>query len=119
MPHSDGHDNNISTFSLSRDARPIFLAWEMLRIPFNLIVCLVTLFMVGQRGWSDLHFWWDAAMGAILANLLYFAGPLTETYIHWLGYRKTWIRGVFFVLGTLLTSILALAMIFTYTLPDQ
>ncbi|WP_146393873.1 hypothetical protein [Planctomycetes bacterium CA13] len=44
---------------------------------------------------------------AIAANVCYFAGPILETYVLWLGYNRSWVRWFLFLGGMLLTAILA------------
>ncbi len=59
------------------------------------------------------------AEGAIVANLCYFAGPIIETYVRWLGYDRKWVRWFLFVGGTVLTGMLAIATMAFMFLPDQ
>ncbi|MEO8270952.1 MAG: hypothetical protein ABI557_14610, partial [Aureliella sp.] len=57
--------------------------------------------------------------GAIVANACYFAGPITETYVRWLGYEGKWIRWFLFLGGTLLTAILAVETMLTVFHAEQ
>jgi hypothetical protein len=55
----------------------------------------------------------------VVANLCYFAGPIVETYIVWLGFRAAWVRIVLFVLGTLFSCILAFATVAGQLIPNM
>lgn len=97
-------------------ARHVFLAWEKLRPAFVALLGIVALPLVVL---ADAP--WPAAVkilleGAVAANLLYFAGPLLETSICWLGLRVAWVRWGLFIGGTLLSLILTVVVI-TSTLP--
>jgi hypothetical protein len=59
------------------------------------------------------------AEGAVIANVLYFAGPFGETYARWLGYDGKMIRWFLFAAGTTLTAILAVAAIASTWNPDD
>ena len=59
------------------------------------------------------------AEGAIVANICYFAGPIVETYVRWLGYDGKWVRWFLFVGGTSLTAVLAFASLASLFLPAQ
>lgn len=48
---------------------------------------------------------------AIMANMLYLAGPALDTYIRWLGYRENWPRFAMFVSGTALSALLAVMVV--------
>ena len=104
---------------LSTVARPVFLAWEKLRLVYIAILTIVTLFLTGKLILSDPHVLFTVITGALGANILYFAGPITETYIRWLGYNKNWPRWVLFVLGTLLSLLLVLLELVSLLFPTQ
>ena len=46
-----------------------------------------------------------------MANMLYLAGPVLDTYIRWLGYRENWPRFAMFVSGTALSALLAVMVV--------
>jgi len=58
-------------------------------------------------------------LGAVVANVAYFAGPTVETYVRWLGYNRAWPRWVMFIGGTLMSIVLAIGVLATELLPDQ
>ncbi|GAB5406041.1 MAG: hypothetical protein Aurels2KO_42720 [Aureliella sp.] len=92
-------------------ARETFWAWEKLRVAYLLVLglpCLLGMLMLGL-------FTPGAIVGLVFcglfANACYFAGPIVETYVRWLGYSGMLLRWVLFVGGTMLTAILALVAI--------
>ncbi|MGI9516227.1 MAG: hypothetical protein ACR2NP_04210 [Pirellulaceae bacterium] len=92
--------------------RRIFVDWELLRILYNLIlVGVVTVFVIweGTHVLSDKRFWIYMVQSAVVANLCFFAGPLLESYLEFLGVREriSWLRSILFVAGTLLSIVLA------------
>lgn len=104
--------------SLGSLAKPIFLAWERLRIVFVIVLGVLTLLLAGANI-TEFRSLMLIAEGAIVANVCYFAGPVIETYICWLGYNGRWVRWVLFIGGTLLTAVLAVATMASMFLPDQ
>lgn len=95
-------------------AKPVFIAWERLRIAFILLLGAFTMVLaipgVIHNGPQLLAFRGLIMIGegAIVANVCYFAGPIIETYVRWLGYDRKWVRWFLFAGGTVLTAILAL-----------
>ncbi len=111
------------TTSLQAIARPTFLAWEKLR-PAYLVSLVVTTLVTAVLDSSavllgSLKFWLIVGQGAVVANLCYFVGPAVETYVNWLGWRPPWLRPVLFVLGTVLSCLLAFCVVVGLLLPDQ
>ncbi|QDU70375.1 hypothetical protein [Mucisphaera calidilacus] len=100
---------------LWQTARQIFLLWEVLRVPYNLVLAG----LVGYFAWhyeTVMHsfqmFPGHYVMCVIEANVLFMAGPVVHTYLCWLLKRRVlWIAVVPFVLGTLLAMVLAVAEI--------
>lgn len=95
------------------DGRAIFLGWEKLRIPFNLALAfpVLSIFVVSWLGPWDFvepgivvkRFGIMLFFYVIAANVLYFAGPIAETYVAWLA-RKTYmfeLRLCLFIAGTI------------------
>ena len=87
----------------------------MLILEEQIDLAAIVLLMVSLNYPADLsdqfRFWERSIVGAVIANICYFAGPILETYITWLGYRGRWLRIVLFVLGTLLSCTLALIVL--------
>ena len=91
------------SMTLASIARRTFIAWEKLRIlyvgvlvPFTL---LCTAFLDVTLLANPLY-WISMFICGIFANLCYFAGPVIDTYVTWLGYRGTVLRLAMFVVGT-------------------
>lgn len=105
--------------SLLSIARQVFLTWEKLRILYIGILGMFTLLLVGFSGLPSLSLMITVMFGAIVSNCLYFAGPIVDTYIRWLGYRDSWPRLVMFVVGTIFSLILALGLLGAHLLPNQ
>jgi hypothetical protein len=87
-------------------AKPVFLRWERLRPWYNAILALV--FFLSHpdfyRAIADgrlIALAWAA--GAILANMCFFAGPLLESYLAWLGFRSPLTTPVIFLCGSLIS----------------
>ena len=87
-----------------------FLAWERLRIIYVLLLGILTVVLVGPQP-IHIPIVIVIAGGAVLANLCYFAGPILESYVRWLGYRGIGLRWFLFIGGTLLTAMLEIALL--------
>jgi hypothetical protein len=124
-PYSISEISDPAASSSSEDAalmtiaRKTFLAWEKLRVIYVVLLGIWTLILVGPFGLTSFPILRLIVLGAVLANVLYFAGPTIETYIRWLGYRRLWPRVLMFLGGTLLSMILATAALALTMLPDQ
>ena len=84
------------------DVRRIFLRWERLRIAYNaalmaLVILLVALLYEPEIEWALLG--WRCVVGAVIANVCFFAGPVAETYLYWLGMRNRGVTAVLFLMG--------------------
>lgn len=99
-------------------AKATFLAWEKLRIAFVLVLGLVTLALAGTTILEPKMIFLIVA-GAVFANVCFFAGPIVETYVRWLGYTEQWVRWFLFIGGTLLTALLAVATLVSANFPGQ
>ena len=91
---------------LSASLKPIFCKWEKLRILYNILLAGILLLTHGLAMGSQFLqpfplFVWLA--GAILANFCFFAGPVTESYLSWLGLRLPWITIALFVTGVVIS----------------
>lgn len=84
----------------------IFIAWEKLRVLYVLALAAVTLSSIPLEAMKRLDVWIAVAILAIGANACYFAGPIAETYLCWLGLRRNIVRSVLFVGGTVFAGLL-------------
>ena len=122
---SDVVSSNSTEISLASLAKSVFIAWERLRIVYIVVLGAFTLTLaipgVLANGSHFLAFRGIVMIlgGAIVANICYFAGPMIETYIRWLGHDRKWVRWFLFVGGTVLTAMLALASLASGLVPDQ
>jgi hypothetical protein len=95
-------------------ARAAFIAWERLRVVYNLTLAVLVL-AVAQTDWSDPEFTWQLAIAACLANLCFCLGPVTEGYlVVLLGADRRAARWFVFVAGLLLACGLAAAWLFSW-----
>lgn len=103
----------------------MFIAWERLRVVYVVLLGVFTIVLaipgVIYNGSQLLTFRGliMIAEGAIVANVCFFAGPILETYVRWLGYDRKWVRWFLFAGGTVLTAILALISLASGLIPDQ
>lgn len=104
--------------TLGEIAKQTFLAWEKLRIAYIVSLGLLTVLLAGPN-LTNLRTLIMITEGAIVANVCYFAGPVTETYVRWLGYDRKWVRWFLFGGGLLLTALLVFATMASMLLPDQ
>jgi hypothetical protein len=87
--------------------KAIFRAWERLRLVYNAVLALVVVLFLSPRQAVEPTFWLFLACQAVAANLCFFAGPLGEWYVGWLGYRSRATRWVLFGSGLLFAVVLA------------
>jgi len=99
-------------------ARTTFLAWEKLRIVYVLVLGTLTLLLTGFRV-IEIDVLIPLIFGGFVANVCYFAGPIMETYVRFLGYRGKVLRWGLFTTGLVLTAILAVASLASILLPNQ
>jgi hypothetical protein len=107
---------------LLESARRIFLRWERLRIWYNLILtCLVVGVTLASR--QETTDWYlltgRCIIGAVVANLLYIAGPIAESYLQWLGVRSRAITPIIFVSGLLAAMVLAAISVLSVLQPSE
>ncbi len=92
-------------------ARRVFLAWEKLRVRYNVIliaICLFTAFLTGAYKLPE--FWFACVVAGLAANVCYFAGPIAETYLNWLKKEESVsLRNGVFLLGLIFSACLAVA----------
>jgi hypothetical protein len=99
-------------------AKTIFLQWEKLRIVYIAVLAGVSMLLAGPQGLNKPDVIRILVEGAVIANVLYFAGPVIETYVAWLGFRPCWLRWLLFGGGTLLSILLAIASLFGLMFPN-
>lgn len=94
-------------------AKAIFRQWERRRPIYNIVLVVVSSLALPLAGASIRMpwFWMDVLAGAIFANVCFFAGPILESYLDWLGRRPRRLAVVLFVAGTVLASLLAVICI--------
>ena len=90
--------------SMALMLQSIFLRWERLRVLYNLALVCVVLFPTGGTfQFPSLRELPVLAIGAVLANLCYLAGPIVEAYLAWLGLRTRWVTAALFFGGVLVS----------------
>lgn len=97
------------------DLKSICLSWEKLRIAYNVVLIIVTLgtlFLVGSgqlHGGLNglLYYVFALPVLAIIANLLFCAGPAAEIYLYLLDWNFPPLRWLIFIAGTGLAALLA------------
>ena len=96
--------------------RSVFLAWEHLRVVYNLVLLLVTFasWTIGKNALSFLGLLSVGVKGAIVANILFFAGPALDGYVQWLGWRQPLFRRFLFGAGLVFASFLTLTSILRF-----
>jgi hypothetical protein len=87
-------------------ARAVFIKWEKLRVVYNVILLTVFWLFVApsvDRLSVDSMYLAYYLMGGLAANLCFFAGPLLESYLAWLGIRSPWLTAAIFIGGVLIS----------------
>ena len=99
-----------------------FDEWERLRVAFYGvigIVAFVTLLAIEPSMLVRPDSLSEMAMGAVAANICFFAGHLVDCYATWLFGRLRWIRPVVFGLGTLGSVLLTIGAVIAIHLQLQ
>lgn len=98
------------------DVRTTFLHWEKLRIIYNMVLvaltCIATFGLKPELA-LDPGFWLLAIGAGLAANVCFFAGPLSESYIRWLGYRSAVLTYGLFGAGMAFSSAVTLVAAIT------
>src|SRR5262245_8984192 len=86
-----------------------FVAWERLRIWYNVILAVVVVAtaLPLRPLWFGGRLLTSCIEGAILANICFCVGLVAESYLRIVGWWRAWHRLTLFILGTLLAAILA------------
>lgn len=108
-------DNDANDPTLLQIAKPVFRSWEKLRVVYVGLLTLLTLVLLG-RELLTLRVLAEVVFGAIAVNVAFFAGPILETYVRWLGYRGPFLRWVLFGLGTLFSILVTLIALLSIAL---
>ena len=108
MSHMQHGDPAKETFAGA--VRDVFLRWERWRLVYNL--ALVGLVITLAVAWGDGNSNWvrlavECVLGAIVANLCYFAGPIADAYLLWLGIHHRAVAPFLLGCGLLFTMGLA------------
>jgi hypothetical protein len=105
--------------SLLALAKRVFFAWEKLRVVYIALLVVETVALIGPLLLFDERIFFMVVEGAIVVNLFFFAGPVVETSIRWLGYERQWPRWAMFISGTGVTMAATSIAIFTDILPPK
>ncbi|MEM8737408.1 MAG: hypothetical protein AAGG38_02880 [Planctomycetota bacterium] len=96
------------------EAKQIFIRWEKLRLIYNLVMGLILLAafaIYAAPDWPSLEVWLGylglCAVGGVIANFCFFAAPVAEIYLAWLGWRTRWSTVLLFTGGVIVTCGLA------------
>ena len=103
-------------------AKEVFLAWEKLRLPYNIVLLLLTVGGFGLLGTGTIgpkELLGNLIGGAVIANVCFCAGPCAEGYLVWIGANRPITRMIVFAVGLALASLLALAEVFRITYPPH
>jgi hypothetical protein len=92
-------------------ASAVFVAWEWLRVAYNLVLAAVVLgvhaCLLGFKPLREERYWEGLAYSAVMANVCFCAGPWAEGWLAVLGAERGKARSVLFCLGTLLACLAA------------
>ena len=102
MWHAWDMNQDDQPLSIGAVARPVFLRWERLRLPYNAILAALTLWWHG-RMLTVWMVWILLALCAFGANVCFLAGPLVESYLAWLGFRSRWTAPALFLGGVMIS----------------
>ncbi len=101
------------------DIKSIFIAWEKLRIQYNLVLLIVfiaitALYFTGNPSDNQINkiafpiFILKSSFLAFIANILYFSGPIFDSYLSWLELKFKYKRHLIFFVGLLFSITLEL-----------
>ncbi len=101
-------------------ARSAFLAWEKLRVVYNLILAIEVLLLSGTQGFSalqDRQFWMLLGQGVFAANFYFCVGPWVEGWLGIAGADRNVVRWLLFVPGMLIACLLSAAVVLLWHFP--
>lgn len=96
------------------DFTAIIRRWEKLRLIYNATLVLLVLLLVVivfPARLTNVVFWFEVVVGAVIANLCYLAGPTIEGYARYFGLWANFMTWLLFLAGTGLAAILAIGSI--------
>ncbi len=105
MSQAAAHASNDA--ALTQTLKQVFFAWEKLRVLYVIVLAVITLSCLPDDVMGRLDFWLGIAVLAIGANVCFFAGPIVEVYLCWLGLRRQIVRPALFLSGTVFAGLLA------------
>ena len=88
----------------------VFLAWEKMRLAYNLVLATVVSLFIGLFGVSISFL--SLLEPAVAANVCFCDGPVVEGYVCLLTRERRLVRGLVFLFGTLLATFLAFFYLF-------
>jgi hypothetical protein len=97
--------------------RGVFLAWERLRLWYNIVLLAATVLLCLRNGQVPVslaetpRFVAGFLPLAFAANICFFTGPVIETYARWLGNASPWTRPVIFAAGVAVSLLLCWAIL--------
>ena len=94
------------------DFGDILRRWERLRIVYNAVLIVWTLFLLALlMGRTPIALFVAVPFGGLLANLLYLLGPAIEAYATWFGFWHRSMTYILFLAGLGFTALLALGVL--------
>ena len=98
--------------------RAVVFRWERLRIFYNLALLIVMFgaILLYPGPFATSSFTSYVLYRAFQANILFFAGHITDLVISWAGFGSRVVTGTLFALGTLLSAFLTFAAVGMYVL---
>lgn len=105
-PRSTPMDHSSAEPAVLRLARigEVAVAWENLRLRYNLmlaVVALVAVLSINAELLRDPRAMAAMLLAALAANACFCVGPLVEGYVTWFFGPVSWLRGVVFVVGSM------------------
>lgn len=98
-------------------AREVFIAWERLRVVFNLaLIVLVAIF--GHDYWSERGFLSYVIKAAFVANVGYCAGPVAEGYLALAGVQRRAARAALFGGGLVIACLFCAMVVIAWPLRE-
>jgi hypothetical protein len=94
--------------------KPVLIRWELLRVPYNMILVIAVVAAVSAwptQPWGHSIFWGRLLLAAMAANVCFCAGPAFDGYLTWLGLSRWWSTATIFAVGTTLAVTLAYSIV--------